>query len=476
MSFFGKVADKVGKGLDWGKGVAQSAWDGTRKAADAVVDYAKDKAQQAEEAVSRKAEELRDRAHEAARKKAAAMAKDKDLLDSLDQRDRFKSKVVQDCATTGPPVPYDGHYLSKSTCDCASPPCSPPTKQKPPKGAGFKPKGCENCGKDFPATTYTNGIDNTMKNVCDTMRQLADELCMEVVGVYNASYKDAVPPTRSAEENMALLTKGAQGAKKGLVDGVVEGIPEAIGAGVATGGLGGVASLLKSGAKGAAMGAGEEAGLELLKQEAPRRLAQSQDLLDVIDTLKGRSTQPPTDRLSREIVGAMSAGQSLNVIGHSEGGVNTVAAIGQAKSELVEVQSREVLKENPNLDDEAAGVLATKQVEAALGKNLNVTLLGTQQTGLPDGPNYVRAAHKSDFVPDAISGAQDAIGRPGHDRHPLSGGQSSAPVERFPLTTADGKSLGPTGIYSPLTAHSMENSYIPYLRDKAGRAPGQPCC
>jgi hypothetical protein len=476
MSFFGKMADKVGKGLDWGKGVAQSAWDGTKKAADAVVDYAKDKAQQAEAAVSRKAEELRDKAHEAARKKAAAMAKDKDLLASLDQRDRFTSKVVQGCDTTGPPVPYDGDYLSKSTCDCASPPCSPPTKQKPPAGAGFKPKGCENCGKDFPATTYTNGIDDTMKNVCDTMRQLADELCMEVVGVYNASYKDAVPPTRPAEENMALLTKGAQGAKNGLVDGVVEGIPEAIGAGVATGGLGAVASLLKSGAKGAATEAGKEAGLELLKQEAPRRLAQSQDLLDVIDTLKGRSTQPATDRLVSEIVGTVSAGQSLNLIGHSEGGVNAVAAIGQAKKELVDARTKEIRLANPSLDPLAASDHATREVEAAMSKNLNVSLLGTQQTGLPDGPTYVRAAHKSDFVPDAISGAQDAIGRPGHDRHPLSGGQPSAPVERFPLTTADGKSLGPTGIYSPLTAHSMEDSYIPYLRDKAGRAPGQPCC
>jgi hypothetical protein len=284
-----------------------------------------------------------------------------------------------------------------------------------------------------------------------------------------------MPPPRSADENMALLTAGAKGAGSGALDGLKRGLPEALVAGAATGGMGALSSLGKSAGKGALKGSVIGAGKEGLKQEAPRRLPQSQDALDVIDTLKGRSQQPATKRMADEIANSLRDGQPVNVIGHSEGGVNSVAAIAQAKRVLVDEKVNAMLSADPNFDLDLVLTLANREVEANMAKNLNVTLLGTQQTGLPDGPTYTRIAHKSDLVPDAISGAQDAIGRAGHDKYPTSNGKPSPAVEHFPLCAADGRQLGQDTL-NPGTAHSMADSYIPYMREKAGRAKGAPCC
>src|ERR1035437_10047934 len=175
MGFFGAMKEKAGKGLDWGKAAASNAFSTVA-----------DKAAQAETWIGEKADQAGkaalDKVHSTAREKAAQAVKDKDLLNSLDRRRDFKSKTIQTCtATSGPPVAFDGYFLGKD--------CMNPKPERPDKGKGHKPKGCENCGKEFPQVTFTNGIDNSLKEVCETIQQMADDLCMEVVGVYNASYK-----------------------------------------------------------------------------------------------------------------------------------------------------------------------------------------------------------------------------------------------------------------------------------------------
>lgn len=505
MDFFGSMADKAGKGLDWGKSQVTDAWsaagdkvekgknwtvdkaeqfkdwsvDKAERSADWAVekvgqaedwkdqkvaqasDWANDKAHQAKDAA-------RNKLHETVREQAAIAVRNKDLLNSIDRRKDFTNKTTQNCdPSSGPPVPYDGYYLGKD--------CMHPTAVKPSKGGGHKPHKCGNCGKDFPQVTFTNGIDNTLHDVCQTLQQLADELCVEVIGVYNASYKDATPPPRSAEENMALLKAGATGARDGAIEGLKDGIPDAVVAGAATGGGGALLSLGKGMGEGALKGAAIGAGKEGLKQQASRWAPSSQDALDVIDTLSGRSQQRATTRMADDIANQLRDGQKVNLIGHSEGGVNTVAAIAQAKAILVDEKKDAIRTAIPDINPEVARMRASQEVEADMAKNMNVTLLGTQQTGLPDGPNYTRIANKSDLVPDAISGAQDAIGRPGHDKEPHSNGARSPAVERFPLTTAGGKKIGLETI-NPATAHSMKDSYIPYMREKTGRAKDELCC
>ena len=148
------------------------------------------------------------------------------------------------------------------------------------------------------------------------------------------------------------------------------------------------------------------------------------------------------------------------------------------KRKLADEREDAIRSANPSLSPEAARMQASQEVEANMAKNMNVTLMGTQQTGLPDGPNYTRAAHKNDFVPDAISGTQEAIGRPGHDKEPTSNGKPSSAVERFTGHEEEGKSGSQFGgsDWNPATAHSMKSSYIPYMREKTGRAKGASCC
>lgn len=461
MGVFDSMKEKLGKGIDWGKAVVSDTVSVISDGVEQFKDYAVEKVDQIGEIG-------RDKVHSVAREQSKKIALDRDLLNSIDRRKDFTSRTTQPCIlSSGPPVKYDGYFLGKD--------CMKPTNVKPEKGEGRKPKGCENCSKEFPQVTYTNGIDNTLGDACDTIQQLADELCMEVVGIFNASYKDAVPPPRSAEENMALLKAGGKGAVDGAVDGVRDGIPSALVAGVTTGG-GAVVSLGKDALKGAAKGAVVGVGKEGLKQQASRWVPQSQDALDVIDTLVGRSQQPATVRMADDIANQLRDGKQVNLIGHSEGGVNTVAAIAQAKRQLADGRKDALRSANPGMSPETARLRANAEVESVMAKNMNVTLLGTQQTGLPDGPNYTRVAHKNDLVPDGISGTQDAIGFPGHDKEPSSSGKPSPPVERFTGHEEEDSDGILTNDLNPATAHAMKNSYIPYMRKKTGKAKGASCC
>lgn len=476
MGFFSSMADKTAKGLDWGKRQVTDTWSATVNKVGKSKDWTVEKTEQAVAWTDRKKEEVkeaaRDKVHNKVREQTKVTVKNRDLLNSIDRRKDFtSSKAVQFCKpTSGPPVEFDGYFLGKD--------CKKPTNVKPKTGEGHKPTGCENCAKEFPQVTFTNGINNSLEEVCKTIEQLSNDLCMEVVGVFNASYKEAIPPPRSAEENMALLKAGYQGAGSGAVDGLKDGIPEALVAGLATGGVGAFFSLAKDTGKGLLKGLAIETGKEGLKQQASRWAPESQDALDVIDTLAGRSQQPATIRMADDIANQLRDGKQVNLIAHSEGGVNTAAAIAQAKSKLADEKVHEIFSKNPNIDVKQEMMKANLEVEANMAKNLNVTLLGTQQTGLPDGPNYMRMAHKSDLIPDTISGAQDALGRPGHNKEPASNGKPSPAVERFSGHAEEDRIGSQFGMkdLNPATAHSMKDSYIPYMREKTGRTKGAPCC
>lgn len=442
MGFFNSMSSMAGKARDWGAATARGAYNAAADKAGQASDWAAAGLEMGKDAA-------REKIHGIAREKARQAVKNRDMLDSIDRRAHFNANVIQRCPRRGgAPVEGDGYFLGQD--------CTKPSGTRPDKGKGHKPHGCENCGAEFEQVTFTNGIDNSLEEVCATIQQLSDELCVEVVGIYNASYKDAKLPPRSAAENMALLTGGANGAVGGAIDGMKYGRPE-------------TAPIR------AAIGGAKEGGKELLKQEVPRRIPQSQDVLDVIDTLAARSQQPATVTMAKDIVDSLRKGQSVNLIGHSEGGVNTVAAIAQAKRKMVDQRKTVLRTKNPSLEGRAASIRANQEVELLFSKRMNVTLLGTQQTGFPDGPNYKRVAHKSDLVPDGISGAQDAIGRAGYDKEPSSGGIAASPVERFPIVNAQGLKLG-TDTLNPATAHSMKDSYIPYMREKIGRTKGTSCC
>lgn len=432
MGFFVSMSDAATQARDWGHavvGAAMQVKDWTVGAAESARDAARDKVQ------------------DTVRGQAARVVRNRDLLAGVDRRQDFNGAVVQPCPQCSglQPLEHDGLYLGQD--------CMKPTPTRPAKGQGHKPRGCESCGKQFEQVVFSNGIDNSLQEACDTLQQMADDLCLEVVGIYNASYKSAVPPVRSAEEDMALfrvMVPGQQGSKADIEAGIV-------------------------GLQGALKSAGSVVAPVLGPWPLSSPLLEAQDVLDVIDTLAGRSLQPASQRMASHIAAALREGLPVKLIGHSEGGVNTVAAIADAQRMLVDKSVDALLTRNPELSDEAVNKQASQEVEAMMAKNLYVTLLGTQQTGLPSGPNYTRVAHRSDIVPAAIAGAQDAIGKPGHADEPSSMGKAAPPVERFPRRGDDGRMLGAETL-NPVTAHSMQDSYIPYLRDKAGRAPGQSCC
>ena len=460
MKFFSPIVDIARSGRDWGVDAAKNVYNAAATKLDSA-------GKQLASIPGQLVDSGRAKIHQTVREQVAKAVKNTDLLNRGDMRDRYSAKMLEQCTGSGPPVPYDGQYLGKD--------CDHPTTAKPAKGEGHKPVGCENCGKEFPQTVFTNGIDNTRGEACATLQQLSDALCLEVVGIYNASYKSAVPPARSAEDNMALLNASKEGLKSGAVKGFEDALPMAILLAPKTGGVGAAVSLATGAGKGAVKDGAIKVGLELVAQEVPRLAPQTQDMLDTIDTLANRSRQPATQTMAEDIADSLRQGKPVNIIGHSEGGVNTVAVIGDAKKMLEDERQVELSLVVPKLSFADAQLKASRDVEAAMAEMMTVTLLGTQQTGLPTGPNYIRVAHKSDLVPDAIAGALDGIGRPGHNQEPTSLGKLSPPVERFPIIDKNGNQLGPATL-NPLTAHNMEKSYIPYLRDKLGRNQGAPCC
>jgi len=78
--------------------------------------------------------------------------------------------------------PNDGALLDR---DCRARQPSP-ADAKP--SISTTPGKRPSCGgyNGMPKITYTNGINTTQPGACETMQQIADSRCVEVVGVYNA--------------------------------------------------------------------------------------------------------------------------------------------------------------------------------------------------------------------------------------------------------------------------------------------------
>ena len=481
MGFWASASSKVSAVRDWGmdqavhaaEWSAQKAKEGKDWAVERAVEakeWAVEKSEQVKDLAFNKKEQIKDVIRQDVRTIARAVAKsavgNKDLLSSWDRRKEFTSPTVSKCNLSGPPIEYDGYYLGED--------CKNPTPTKPGRGGGHKPEGCKNCGKQFPTLTYTNGIDNTLDDACATLQAIADELCVEVIGVFNASYKSAVLPPRSNAETMALLRAGVKDGVAGAETGTKLVAPTAAAMAPASG-VGAAGVLGMGAATGAVVGSTKGVASTYVSQQIARWAPQSQDAIDVVGTLNGTSIQPASRILGDDIASSLRAGEDVNLLGHSEGGVNTVAAIARAKRKLEDDASIRLMTANPALGDKEASAQAAVDVERLMAEKMHVTLVGTQQTGLPPGPNYRRIANKMDVIPDAIAGAQASIGRPGYDAEPKSLGKPAPPVERFPRVVSRRKLIG-LDTKSVTEAHSMTLSYVPYIREADGRAKGTPCC
>lgn len=204
MSIFNSVASNAARGLAWGVKAGIATAQAIKDAGEATVDAAKWTAQKTVDAAkwaARKtvagAEYVADKAvagaHYVGDKAAdgARWAGNKSfetLRSAIDKRDtyRLRGGAAQQCPLdkNAHPNPNDGKFMGQESCPCQGTPQLSDTEP-----TGVFPVGCgPGCGK--PKIYFTNGINNTEGNLCDTIAALAESQCAEVVGVYNATYAD----------------------------------------------------------------------------------------------------------------------------------------------------------------------------------------------------------------------------------------------------------------------------------------------
>jgi hypothetical protein len=220
MGIFKSTAENVAKGFDWGVTSAQESAeaivngakhagaktvDGVKYVGEKVVDGAKYAGAKVVDGARYAGERVADGA-----KYAGAMAVDgaryagEKMVDgakyagnktfqrvrsALDNRDTYslRGDIVQPCpqSNSGHPNPNDGRFMGANSCPCKGD--SVLTEDEPSQGV--MPDGCKpGCGK--PKIYFTNGINNTEKNLCATILAIAESQCAEVVGIYNATYAD----------------------------------------------------------------------------------------------------------------------------------------------------------------------------------------------------------------------------------------------------------------------------------------------
>lgn len=445
MGFFASVAERAAQGFNWGKSAAEKGWSVSKDLAQNAVDKAESMASSAWDATKEAAGAVRQGARNtvasgtaAGAEKATAWAvADKtrfdSLRDKLDKRDRFASTVTQPCGNpdTKHPDKRDGQFMGK---DCPVTHATKPTE-------GTKPGGCD-CGKGgkpLPKVTFTNGINNIPQQVCATMHALANSRCVEVIGIFNATYQDPSikAPDRQLADYKHAAAQGGLSALKGA------------GTGLLTGGLVGAAS-------GAGTGLVKGAAPDVALQEASR-LGLVQDIVDCIDTINKGGAEAAAHTLSKEIVAALNAEPpEMTIYAHSQGGLNTGAAIAQARKELVAAEKDRLM--NSGVSKTAAAAQAAQLAEGKLA-GLEVNTFGTLERGLPDGPKYNRFTNDYDPVPKVIRAAQQGLTPDLVGRDP----KGAPPVQRFKAAPS----------MDPMSAHGMNESYLPYL-NKA--RPMGPCC
>lgn len=382
---------------------------------------------------------------EAARKSTQWATSDperlKELRRKLDKRERYSQKAVQPCGNplSKHPNKQDGQYIGG---DCHGEKCpgshAGTHASKPARGA--LPSGCK-CGKDgnpFPKITFTNGINNDSGTVCCTIKALANSRCAEVTAVYNATYADKSvdSPEFKAADYKDAAKSGAWGAVKGAAVGFLKG------------GLGGAAS---GAAEGAAKGAAPD-----LAMDGASRMGSVQDVMDCLDTILKRGDEAASKTLAGEIVAALNGSPpTMTIYAHSQGGLNTSAAIAQAKGKIVAGEKDRLVGIGMSAD------AAAKQAENFANQKLSVLevhTFGTLERGLPDGPQYHRYRNAYDAVPVVIEEAQKSLVPDDVKADP----KGAAPVEKFSKAFAN-----------PMAAHGMQEAYIPYLNERHGKGA---CC
>ena len=446
MGFFASVAEGAAQSFNWGRSAAEQGWSVSRDLAESAVDKAERMASAAWDATNEAAGAVRQGARNtvasgvaAGAEKATAWAvadrkRFESLRDKLDKRDRFASTVSQPCGNpdTKHPDKRDGQFMGK---DCPVTHATKPTE-------GTKPGGCD-CGKrgkPLPKVTFTNGINNIPQQVCATMHSLANSRCVEVIGIFNATYQDPSikAPDRQLADYKHAAAQGGLSALKGA------------GTGLLTGGLVGAAS-------GAGTGLVKGAAPDVALQEASR-LGLIQDVVDCIDTINKGGAEAAANTLSKEIVAALNAKPpEMTIYAHSQGGLNTGAAIAQARKELV-AAAKDRLRDLGVPKTEAAAQAA----QLAEGKlaGLEVNMFGTLERGLPNGPKYNRFTNDYDPVPKVIRAAQQGLTPDLVDRDP----KGAPPVQTFKAAPS---------MLDPMSAHGMNESYLPYLNKTR---PMGPCC
>ena len=154
-----ETARAVDDGIEQAKAKAKEAAAVAKKKAGEVVDWAKDKAKGAVDSAAGAAASGAGRA-------ATANAR---VEKCIENAARNKNRVTD---------PQDGQYMGNN--------CPQSSKDAPKTGR--LPDGCAGSGGKLPKIIYTNGINTPPAAACATMRQIANERCAEVIGVYNATY------------------------------------------------------------------------------------------------------------------------------------------------------------------------------------------------------------------------------------------------------------------------------------------------
>jgi hypothetical protein len=299
-----------------------------------------------------------------------------------------------------------------------------PATQAERPAQGVKPDcAARHPEKTFPKVVYTNGINNDAPTVCSTMHALANNRCVEVVGIFNATYADK---SLTGPDRRWSDYRTAAGAS--LVGTALAGAPGAL------------------------------AGLPLAGVQEASRLGMVQDVLDCLDTIEGSGSDAATLTLAREIAAAAGANppQPMTLFAHSQGGLNSAAAIAQAKDEIQKSAYQSLLSRGTPRDQ--AKAVAERDAAQRLSQ-MEVNTFGTLERGFVDGPRYNRYTNGYDPVPVVIGEAQRGLVPAQLERDPAG----ARPVTRFAAAPS----------FNPIDAHGMEKTYLPYL-DRAD--PRGPCC
>ena len=381
-----------------------------------------------------------------------------ELVKRIDSRSKYKYKLVQDCPNkiSSHPNPNDGRFMGKDCCQGKIGTGNHNTDHEPSEGR--KPS-CYTGDpvKEFKKIYYQNGMNNTEEVVCETMQQIADSQCAEVIGIYNATYAD---PTRiqapeanySDVKRMALdqaIETGKGAAKLVALTGVGGG-PAAV---VAMGAIGG--------AIGGVVGGGKEAALAFASSAGG-----AQDVMRCLDELNGKSSNSGSVNMQAEMwTEKLRKGEKVEIFAHSEGGIITRESLHN---------TRKALYEKKYAASRSAGLSAIESKVAAseyrdtLMSAVTVNSFGTLERDLPPGPTYNRMTNESDPVPEIIKAAQKNYGRP-IDKDP----PNSPAVHRF--------NKNPNADVRGFEAHGMP-CYLEELKaeqekvlNKQGKKK-EPCC